>query len=281
MNSPRARRAIVPVIALSGLVPIAIGLPASAGSTRTSGVGTSVYLSWTEYDPADQLGLPGNVHIGFLHAENGPYGQYVFGNVTDFDCDPGETPWGGGHGTAEVVDDGADVVEAATEDAIDEVVDGGGAVIESGAVVDAVADAIGEEVPDEILDEVPVCDYLQDRFLDGSETATLTVDMKRQKASITGRLVVHGGHGDHGEPGPELGRPPITMTITGGDWNEFEWSYASRGAGWSYRDSQKGKSYHGGVVTGSIGAMGFADDADDESWAGFSRYRYTTVERIR
>lgn len=283
MTMPKARGAVVPALVVSALLPLASAVPTDAGSTRTSGTGRSVHLGWTEYDPDDLLGLPGNVHVGYLYAESGPYGSFVYGNVTDFECEPGESPWGShGDAVAVIVDDAAAAVEDATEDAIDAAVEGGGGVIESGDVVASIAQGIGEEVPDEVVDEVdPACDYVQDRFLDGSETATMTVDMRRQVATISGQLVVHGGHGEHGEPGVELGRPAVDVTISGGDWNEFEWSYSSRGAGWSYRDSQKGKSYNGGAVSGAIGAMGFADDADDESWGGFAQYRYRTVERLR
>jgi hypothetical protein len=284
MTTFRARRAVFPALVLSSLVPLAVAVPATAGSSRTFGTGKSVNVGWTEYDPNDVLGLPGNVHIGYLYAEVGPYGTYTYGNVTDFECDEGETPWGG-HGVADalaqVANEGADVVEGATEDSIDAVVKEGRAVIDSGAVVDAIAAGIADEVPDEIIDEVPVCDYVQDRFLDGTDTATLTVDLKRRVATISGQLIVYGGHGEHGEPGTELGRPPINVTITGGDWNKFEWSYSSRGEGWFFSDRQKGTGYHGGAVTGGIGAMGFADDVDDESWGGFTEYSYKTVERIR
>ena len=37
----------------------------------------------------------------------------------------------------------------------------------------------------------------------------------------------------------------------------------------------------GGVVTGGIGAMGFADDVDDESYGNFGFFRYRATERVR
>lgn len=278
----KARRAVVPALLAGAIVSSAVAVPADAGSTRTSGTGRYLDVGWTEYDPDDLLGLPGNVHIGYLYVDSGPYGSWAYGNVTDFDCDEGEVPWGGGHvGIEHVVAEGADVVEGATEDAIDAAVDGGGAVIASGVVVDTIAADLGEELPDEIIEEVPACDYVQDRFLDGTDSLTVNVDLKKKVATVTGRVTVHGGHGEHGEPGVVLGRPPVNITITGGEWNQFEWTYESRGKGWSYSDSQKGTSYWGGTVTGGIGAMGFADDADDESYGSFTQYSYKTKERIR
>ena len=131
----------------------------------------------------------------------------MFGNVTDFDCGEGETPWGG-HGVVEVVvDEAAAVVETAIEGAIEAVVDSGGSLIEADPVVEAIQVDFADEIPDTIEDEFeefPACDYLQDRFLDGQGTTTVTVDTKRKIARITGTLTVTAG--GHGEPSGVLAR---------------------------------------------------------------------------
>ncbi|NNE13015.1 MAG: hypothetical protein HKN41_12315, partial [Ilumatobacter sp.] len=138
------------------------------------------------------------------------------------------------------------------------------------------------EVPEEIIEEVPACDFLQERILDPSDGGlVMKVDLRAKKATLSGTMTVVGGHGPDGEPGAVLGRPPVDITITGGEWTSFEYSYKARGAGWSYSDFQQGQSYGGGTVTGRIGGMGFADDADDESHGWFAQWKYRTVERVR
>lgn len=284
MSLSHPRRAATAALTVGLVLPLAASTGADAGSVRTKGTGRSFNIGWTEYDPADVLGLPGNVHVGFLWFEDGPWGTYGFGHVADFDCDEGEVPWGGhgGHGVESVVDEGVAVVEAATETAIDEVIDSGVGAIVPEVVVATVGDEVGDELPDEIIDEVPACDHVQVRVLDASDGGlNVKVDMRNATAKLTGRVQVFGGHGPEGEPGDLLGRPPVDITIKGGDWVKYESSYKTRSATWSYSDWQKGKSHHGGAVTGAIGAMGFADDADDEAFAGFSEYSYRTVERVR
>ena len=265
-------------LTFSFAIPATVG---AASKTRTSGNGESVDLSWTEYDPDDLLGLPGNVHVGYLYAYSGPYGSYIAGNVTDFDCDEGETPWGGGH-HAVIVDEAAETVNTAIEDAVDASIDAGDSAINFGDVLDAVLTDLSTEVPDVIVDEIENgggCDYIQDRFLNGDGTATFSVNSSTQVARITGTLVV--SNGGHGEPGTVLGNPPVDVTITGGDWSKYEYSSTYEGQNYKYSDWSKGTSYYGGDVTGGIGAMGFADDVDDESWGGFGTFRFKTSERIR
>lgn len=286
MSRSTVTRALLPCLALGITVPLVAGGVAGADSTRTRGQGRSLDVSWTEYDPDDLLRLPGNVHIGYLYAESGAYGEYVFGSVSDFECDPGEVPWGG-HGIVEAVaDEGAEVVVEATESAITDLIDEGADRLDAGDVVDAVGGEVATEVPQVVEDEyeeIPACDYLQDRFLDGSGTTTLTVDVRSQTARLTGTLTVSSG--GHGEPGGVLGNPPVDISISGGEWERFEYSYSSRSttatSKFEYSDWQKGTRYYGGEVTGAIGAMGLADDADDASYGGFGAYRYRTVERVR
>lgn len=268
----------------AALLVLATAVPASGASTvKTKGTATSVDISWTEYDPDDLLRLPGNVHVGYISVGNGPYGTYFWGTVTDFDCDEGETPWGGGGHGEDAVEEAADIVGDATEEAIEEMIDEGATFVDAVQVLDAIEGELATEIPE--LDEpIGACDYLQDRYLEGQDangtpTVTITVDRANQIARVKGALVVTDG--GHGGSGAVLGRPPIDMTITGGQWNKFESSYSMRGEGYRFSDYQKGISYYNGDVAGAIGAMGFADDADDESYAGFTWYKFETVEKFR
>lgn len=281
MSGNRSRRgALGAVLVLSvGASPAFVGSVGAQTITRTKGTGSNVNLSWTEYDRDDVLGLPGNVHVGFLYADAGPYGSFIGGNVFDFDCDEGETPFGGhGFGHEEIVDEASDVVEAATEDVVDEAQDTGAAAIDLAEIGDAIQSALTEEIPDVVAEE-SLCDHIGVRFLSGDETAIFSVDSAGEVATITGRLIVSSG--GHGDPGEVLGNPPVNITITGGEWNKFEYSSKYETADFLYADSQKGQGFYGGVVTGAIGAMGFADDDDDESFGGFSEYAFKTTERLR
>ncbi len=282
MKIPTARRTLTAVTAVL-LMGMLLAPSASARAVRTGGTGQHFYVSWVEVDLTDALGLPGNVHVGYLSAYSDAWGTYFYGSVTDFDCDEGEVWWGGAHGfTEEVVEDAVLTAEAAVADAIDDIIDSGAKVIDADLVVANVTSELADEVPDEIVDEAPpACDYIQDRFLDGTDTASFTVNMTTKVATVTGTLIVTGGHGGHGEPGPVLGRPPVNLTISGGSLDQYKWSYENWGKGYKYSHRQDGANYYGGVVSGSIGAMGFADDADDESFGGFGSFRYRTVERIR
>lgn len=259
------------------LATVSLASPVGAGQvTRTKGDGTRINISWTEYDPENLIGAPGNVHVGYLYAENGPYGTYFFGNVTDFECAPGQSPFWGHHG---IVDEGADIAEEATGDAIEAIVDSGAATIDADFVIDTVAEELTSEIPDEIVDEAAGCAYLGDRFLEGDTNIAMVVNSSAKTAKITGNLIVSSG--GHGEPGNVLGRPAVNISITGGDWQKWEYSYSYRGEGYRYSDTQKGTDWNGGAVTGAIGAMGFDDDADDESYGSFTAYNFRTVERIR
>ncbi len=276
----RPRKLLVSAALVGLTLPLVIPATAGAASrTRTSGTGESVDLSWTEYDPDDLLGLPGNVHIGYLSAYSGPYGTYISGSVSDFDCDEGESPYGGGH---HVVDEAAETVTTAIADAVDDAIDSGATSIDPDVVLTAIKGDLATEIPEVIADEMEesdACDYIQDRFLNGDGTATFSVNTKTKVGRITGRLVV--SNGGHGGPGSVLGNPPVDITIKGGDWNKYEYSSKSESKSYKYSDWNKGTSYYGGEITGGIGPMGFADDADDEAWGGFGTYQFKTVERIR
>lgn len=274
--NPTTRRALV-AAATTVLATSVLASPAGAGLTvRTKGDGTRVNISWTEYDPDNLIGAPGNVHVGHLYAENGPYGNYLFGNVTDFECAPGQSPFFGHH---VVVDEGADVAAEATGDAIEAIVDSGQTSIDAEFVKDVVGTELNSEIPDEIIDESAGCKWLGHRFLEGDTNIVMTVNAQARTATVKGNLVV--STGGHGEPGNVLGRPPVNITITGGDWQQWEFAYSFRGEGYRYSDSQKGTDWNGGTVTGAIGVMNFADDADDESFGSFGSYSFRTVERVR
>lgn len=257
---------------------------AGAETIRSSGTAQNVDISWIEYDPDDLLGLPGNTHVGYLYAYSGQWGSYVGGNVTDFDCDPGEQPYGG-HGVVEgVVDEGQDTAEAAEGDAIDAAIESGASAIDPAAVAAEVQDQLADEVTDDIQDEFeeyPTCDYIQDRFLEGSEATVMSFDKRTRTSRITGSLLVTDGHGEHGEPGNVLGQPPVDITITGGQWSDFTSTYSGRGADYRYSSSEKGTNWQDATVSGRIGGMGFDDDADDTSYGSHGTSRYSNTEWIR
>lgn len=282
MSGNRSRRgALGAVLVLSvGASPAFVGSVGAETVTRTKGTGSSLNLSWTEYDRDDVLRLPGNVHVGFLYAESGPYGSFIGGDVFDFDCDEGEVPFPGhGFGIEQIVDEASDVVDEAIEDVVDEAEDTGAAAIDLAEIGDAIQSALSDELPAVVEEEEGACDHIGVRFLSGDETTMFSVDVAGEVATMTGRLIVSSG--GHGDPGEVLGRPPVNLTITGGAWSKFEYSSKYETADFMYADSQKGQGLHGGVVTGAIGAMGFADDDDDESFGGFSQYDFKTTERLR
>ncbi len=271
------------------LSSLLISPAAGANVTRTSGTGYNVSISWVEYDPDDLLRLPGNTHVGYFGVWVSQWGTHFYGNVIDWECEEGEFPWGGhGEGGEVVVDDAGKIAEVAAEIAVDDIIDSGAKTIDAGTVVDAVQQALAEEVPPLIEEELPQCDHEGIRFLDGYDNegnlkTNVSVDIKNKIAKVTGNLVVRGGHGGgEGEPLPDvLAMPPVDLTITGGDWYKYEWSYTSQSKDFKYSDWSKGTDYYGGKVSGKIGAMGFDDDPDDESWGGFGSFQYKTVERVR
>ncbi len=265
--------ALVAALMVAAIAPIA----ESRSVTRTKGTGWWFDISWTENDPDNLLGLPGNVHVGFMFGYDDQWGRYIFGNITDWECDPGETP--GGHGfAAVVVEDTAKAAERAAENTVDEQVDSGVSRIDADAVVGAVRAEVSA-IQDAALEHEfpPTCDFVQERSLDGSELK-VTVDHVGGKVTITGPLIVTGGHGGGG---PVLGRPLANITITGGTWEKYDWSSKYWGDGYRYADARTGTNWWGGKVSGSIGAMGFDDDPDDVSFSYYTGFSFKTVERIR
>ena len=277
MRSTVARRlAIATALAVVGTVVLAPAV--GADSYRTRGTGQHFNVSWTEHDPDDLLQLPGNTHVGWLGGWSDQYGTYFYGQVTDFDCDPGEVPWGGGH-VEVIAEEASETATDAAEDAVDDIVESGASVIDGEEVIEAVQSELAETVSETIEDEIKGCDYIQDRFLDGAGTVEFEVDLSSKSVIVSGTVTV--SHGGHGEPGQVLATPPINLTISGGDWYDYESFYKTTSANYKYSDWRQGTDYYGGTVTGAIGAMGFADDPDDEAWGGFGLFAFKTVERIR
>lgn len=125
------------------------------------------------------------------------------------------------------------------------------------------------------------CDLIGIRFLSGAEGVALTVDARSGTARLEGPLVVTGGgHGDG--DGTVLGRPQasITWTPVAGTKYRFQrserWSDGTSG----YRSVLRGTGTEA-VVTGQIGAMGFADDADDTHFASSEQWVERTRFRMR
>ncbi|GAB7190908.1 hypothetical protein NUM3379_16150 [Kineococcus sp. NUM-3379] len=80
-------------------VLLATAGPAAAApkdSTSTKRSGASAFVKWTEYDFENLLPIPdSNVHVGFLSVSKEARGTFLHGQITDWQCDPGEVP--GGH----------------------------------------------------------------------------------------------------------------------------------------------------------------------------------------
>ncbi len=213
-------RASVAVAAALTLVAGA-GLPASASTkfmSKDSGEFASV--QWTEYGTIPNVG--GNVHTGYLDARGNSRSLEAFGFVEDWDCDPGESPYGGGHG-----DEG---------------------------------------------EEEFGCDFVSFREFYGDEDQlTLTVDRKLDSATLTGTLSAFDPHG-----GPTGAGPGVNIIWTGvGSTYASKWSESFTADGIRYRSTYSDTNREA-VVTGQIGVMGFADDADDESYGWFGTFKSST-----
>ena len=92
----RSRTAKVALPALACLTVAAIASTASAARPdggRNTYSGASAYVSWTELDPKNLLGLPGNTHVGWLDVQDGgAWGGGVHGSIIDFQCEEGQIP---------------------------------------------------------------------------------------------------------------------------------------------------------------------------------------------
>lgn len=117
------------------------------------------------------------------------------------------------------------------------------------------------------------CDYVGSRFIEGGDV-TLTLDKKLSSATLTGSLVVNGGHGE----GP-IGTPPVNLSWTGigGIAKETTTStFKDENGSYSFRYSSTGRQAE---LSGSIGPM-IVDDVEGEYSSGrISSYR--SLDRSR
>jgi hypothetical protein len=102
----------------------------------------------------------------------------------------------------------------------------------------------------------PTCDVMSFRWIEGNDV-NFTVAKKLNTARLTGTLYVD----NHGAGAT----PPVDMTWTGtGDLSHTTW-YEKGTEGGSRYVYKYESTYRQADVTGFIGAMGFTDDADDQS----------------
>lgn len=220
------RAGLASVAAMALLLPLA-GTAAAGSSSHGKSSGQTASADWVEYGQLPG-GVAGNVHVGFLYVDAYSSGQAdVFGVVTDWSCDPGEVPGGGGHGGVE-----------------------------------------GDE-PVENL-----CDFEGERYI-SNEGATFSMNRKGTEASLVGPLRVEG----HDGGGAATPMANMTWTAMGAPYTyKGTESFSDGTYSYTYRYTFTGAS---AVIGGAIGAMGFADDADDESSGEFGTYRNMYRERVR
>lgn len=99
MKHISARRTAGAVVSAVALLVTVAG-PATAGSSGFSrSSGRIATVDWIEVDDADEnVDLPGNTHVGWMEVSESSGGAEIWGYITDYECDPGESPYGGGHG---------------------------------------------------------------------------------------------------------------------------------------------------------------------------------------
>ena len=121
------------------------------------------------------------------------------------------------------------------------------------------------------------CELESIRFIFAdSSMVSFTVDKKLTSARLTGNLSVADHDGEGG-----AASPPVDMTWTGtGDLYSSKESGTFRDGGTTerYRYSFSGRDAE---VDGRIGAMGFSDDADDESSGQLGTYKSASRWRSR
>ena len=89
-------------LALHGVLLATAGTAAAAPPaplterTTTTRTFSNLGVDWTENDPGNLLNLPGNVHQGYLGVQGDGTKTHLYGQIDDWQCDPGEVP--GGHG---------------------------------------------------------------------------------------------------------------------------------------------------------------------------------------
>lgn len=121
----------------------------------------------------------------------------------------------------------------------------------------------GEEPPE------TECVLESQRSLYNAGPVTLTVDRKLNKATLTGPLEV----ADH-EGGGATGQPMANITWTGvggtGTSTYYDKYTDDEGNRFTMRRTETSRQ---GTLSGTLGAMGFDDDADDESYGYFGTFK--------
>lgn len=113
----------------------------------------------------------------------------------------------------------------------------------------------------EYYEEEPECDVMSYRWIEGDDI-TFTIDKKLETARLTGTLYVD----NHGASAT----PQVDVLWTGfGDIYDST-SYEKGTDGDSTYVYKYESTYRDAEVTGFMGAMGFTDDADDESWGSIA-----------
>lgn len=94
---PRARLLAPALAVLLLLLAIAPAADARSSSTYRSS-GRAASTDWTQWDGTPIGSTFGNVHVGYLEANETSKGRaLVDGGIDDFDCEEGEVPGFGGH----------------------------------------------------------------------------------------------------------------------------------------------------------------------------------------
>ncbi len=133
------------------------------------------------------------------------------------------------------------------------------------------------EVPGHGEEGEGLCELVGQRTLESDDFAVTVVPTTR-KARLTGVLAVTAG--GHGGPGGVLARPRIDVTMVSQRLGRYSTTETWQDETYSYRSTVTGRMSSGRMsVRGSIGAMGFADDADDQSSGSFQTF--TEVRRER
>ena len=121
----------------------------------------------------------------------------------------------------------------------------------------------GEEPPE------TECVLESQRSLHNAGPVTLTVDRKLNKATLTGPLEV----ADH-EGGGATGQPMANITWTGvggtGTSTYYDKYTDDEGNRFTMRRTETSRQ---GTLSGTLGAMAFDDDADDESYGYFGTFK--------
>jgi hypothetical protein len=124
----------------------------------------------------------------------------------------------------------------------------------------------GEEPPES------ECALESQRSLTNAGPVTLTVDRKLAKATLTGALVV--SNHDSGTSAQPMAN--ITWTAIGGTSTStiYDKYTDEQGNRFTMRRTQTARE---GTLSGTIGAMGFDDDADDQSFGYFGTFKTATT----